>query len=523
MKQNKKILSSILYKLILVLFGFMMLIILSMSFIFSDSIEYACKNGVTVSNGVLLLYGVLVLLAFGTIYNVFFRKYVNMLSKRECNILLVVGCIILFIIQLYIAYNIYFLSGWDVSVLRDASTDFANNQIFDSQYRLSLYFARYPNNVFLTFIFTIIKQITIFIGGNDINFALVVVSVWLLNISAWFITKCAAIIFKDRYYIILTLFIYSIYIALSPWMVIPYSDTYSIIFTIMVLYFYLNRRNINSYLAWGLIFSLSLIGSLIKPTCIIVLIAILIIELWKFIFYSNKEKLKCTKYLLVLLPCIMVFTSLKSLSYNYLGYKNNETYEFPLTHFLMMGMNPVTKGVYYGEDVAYTSSFSGIDNKINANLELVKNRLNDYGIGGYFKLLGEKLMTNYNDGTFAWSVEGGFYSIILDPPNKTTAKTLREIYYSNGKYYRGYEVYQQTIWIVLLFFMLLSLKRLACDVENDLYVIALTIIGITLFLLLFEARARYLFLYSPYYILLAVVGIQCFIKFMHKRLVQIGY
>lgn len=520
MEQNKKILSNIFYKLILILFGFMMLIILVMNIILSQNIDYSCRNGVTVSNGILLLYSLLVLLAFGTIYNVFFRRYVNRLSKRECNILLVVGCIILFILQLYIAYNIYFLPGWDAGILRDASTYFANDHILDTQNIYYSYLAQYPNNVFLTFIFTIIKQVIMFLGNDNIDFSLVILSVLLLNLSAWFITKCAAIIFKDRYYSILTLFIYSIYVALSPWMVIPYSDTCSIIFTIMVLYFYLNRKNMNPYLAYGLIFSLSLIGYLIKPTCIIVLIAIVVIESCKFIFYNNREKQKCSKYLLVLLSGMIIFVSLRSLSYNYLGYKRSEANEFPFTHFLMMGMNPVTRGVYYGEDVAYTSSFIGKDKKINANLKMVKNRLNDYGISGYFKLLSEKLMTNYNDGTFAWGVEGNFYAEILKLPNKTAAKTLRDIYYSNGKYHSGYEVYQQAIWMMILFFVLFSVKRLANDIEKDLYVIVLTVIGITLFLLLFESRARYLFLYLPYYILLAVVGIQCFIKFMHMKLVS---
>ena len=191
------------------------------------------------------------------------------MSKRECNILLIAACIILLIIQLYIAYNIYFLSGWDVSILRNTSTDLANQQLLNSQYVNYGYFTRYPNNVFLTFIFTIIKEIAIFLKIENLDFSLVVISVLLVNISAWFI---------------LTLFIYSIYIALSPWITIPYSDSYSIIFTTAVLYFYLNRKNMNEYLAWSLIFILSLIGYLIKPTCIIILIAIMLVESWKFIF-----------------------------------------------------------------------------------------------------------------------------------------------------------------------------------------------------------------------------------------------
>ena len=518
MMRDKENISSVFYKIIIGLFGIMILMILGMNIIFSQGMDYACKNNVTISNGVLLILGIIGVLVLGTIYNILFRRHINKFSKRECNILLIAACIILLIIQLYIAYNIYFLSGWDVSILRNTSTDLANQQLLKSQYVNYGYFTRYPNNVFLTFIFTIIKEVAIFLKIENLDFSLVVISVLLVNISAWFITKSAAIIFKDRYYSVLTLFIYSIYIALSPWITIPYSDSYSIIFTTAVLYFYLNRKNMNEYLAWSLIFILSLIGYLIKPTCIIILIAIMLVESWKFIFYSNKQKLRCTRFLLVLLSCIMVFSAIKNYSDDYIGYEENEANAFPLTHFLMMGMNPETKGVYYEDDVMYTASFIGKEEKIKANLEMVKKRLEDYGISGYFKLLGEKLMTNYNDGTFAWSVEGNFYFNILEAPNDSSAKILRDIYYYDGLYYKNYATCQQSIWITILFFILLAVKRIASTDKGDIYVIVLAIIGITLFLLLFEARARYLFLYSPYYILLAVVGIQSFIAFMHRKL-----
>ena len=44
--------------------------------------------------------------------------------------------------------------------------------------------------------------------------------------------------------------------------------------------------------------------------------------------------------------------------------------------------------------------------------------------------------------------------------------------------------------------------------DRNLAVAFLSLIGLTLFLLLFEARARYLYLYSSFYILIAVLGIE---------------
>ena len=52
------------------------------------------------------------------------------------------------------------------------------------------------------------------------------------------------------------------------------------------------------------------------------------------------------------------------------------------------------------------------------------------------------------------------------------------------------------------------LKKFDCNTT----VAYLTLIGLTIFTLLFEARARYLYLYAPYYIILAVIGIETIYK-----------
>ena len=59
---------------------------------------------------------------------------------------------------------------------------------------------------------------------------------------------------------------------------------------------------------------------------------------------------------------MIVFLTIKNYSNNYIGYEENEADAFPLP-FLMMGMNPVTKGVYYEDDVMYTASFIGKEEK----------------------------------------------------------------------------------------------------------------------------------------------------------------
>jgi hypothetical protein len=58
-----------------------------------------------------------------------------------------------------------------------------------------------------------------------------------------------------------------------------------------------------------------------------------------------------------------------------------------------------------------------------------------------------------------------------------------------------------------------SLKNERTNAED---VITLSIIGITLFLLLFEARARYLYCYSPIFVLGAMIGLHNAVIFFDK-------
>ena len=73
----------------------------------------------------------------------------------------------------------------------------------------------------------------------------------------------------------------------------------------------------------------------------------------------------------------------------------------------------------------------------------------------------------------------------------------------------------QSVWILILFFNIFSLKNIR---NYKLLVIPLSIIGITIFLLLFESRARYLLLYAPFYIILFVIGMNNIINMVNIKL-----
>ena len=76
----------------------------------------------------------------------------------------------------------------------------------------------------------------------------------------------------------------------------------------------------------------------------------------------------------------------------------------------------------------------------------------------------------------------------------------------NGMYLAKFRAVQHGVWLALLVMIMLGSILAVRRQEHGYfaYVFGISLILITLFLMIFEARARYLFLYVPVFILLAV-------------------
>ena len=114
------------------------------------------------------------------------------------------------------------------------------------------------------------------------------------------------------------------------------------------------------------------------------------------------------------------------------------------------------------------------------------------------------MLTNYNDGTFAWGREGSFYYIVPDNSKIKLSHTLKNVYYNDGKYYKYFSTIEQVLWVLMLGTgWYVSIKEFIekRNINYGVSVMELSIIGITLFELLFEARARYIYLYVPIFAL----------------------
>lgn len=477
-----------------------------MIMILDKRVEYSNKNNCNLNNFVLFIAGSFVTTVIVFVYQYSFVYYFQKQNKRKCILLLMAANFLLFIIQIYIFRNIYFESNWDCGTLAEVSEGLAYHNYDINAGFSGDYFSRYPNNVWLTFFLMIIKKVNIWIGFTTPYFASVLAGIVGVNLSVFLLTIIVKELTNSRQWAGMAWMIAAGYIGLSPWNSIPYSDVFGLFFTVVILYLYIRRKHSKfPALRQCIITILSFVGYQIKPTVIIVWVAILIhtlieIKSWKEFFRKGCQ------IAIILVICNLLISSATNWIVNDMGLVSDNNKRFTITHYIMMGLNEASTGGFYDKDVEYSASFDNVEERVNGNITVIKNRIMKNGLWGGIGFAIKKVVMNYNDGSFAWTKEGGFFKTISSAPNIFASVWLRYFYYAenNSVIYN----IMQMIWLVLLFLDgIAGWSYLKADVKEE-NVVFLSLIGITLFTVLFEGRARYLILYSPYYIIAAVIGLK---------------
>lgn len=507
MKKNLNI-EFILYRLINLLFFAIFLSISILLLFINPWIDYITKKTFLFSNTTLLLFGVL---AFGIIVLVWRRIHpqASKFMKRYATRYILISSMILFCIQIFISYHIHFATGWDVgnAVIPAAKMIASGNSLKD----INPYFSIYPNNIALVWIFAelikIKNSISSIAGSNDL-IIIIVMNCFISTLTGILLYKCVERL-TNIHWAVFSWILYVLLIGLSPWFVITYSDSLALFLPILIYFIYTGHFSEKFIvIKWVLIGMLSFLGFYIKPQVIIILIAIMITEIWKMIHSTFREKMKTLGIVCILGIAFLLSGSINQSIIRNAGFVTNEEDVLGWSHFVMMGLNDERDGVYSEEDVSYSVSFKTLSERKAANLAEIKNRLNNFGVSKYLDFLSRKTLVNYGDGTFAWSQEGGFYMETYEDKDPRISPLLKSFYYDAGENYRITSTLQQVLWVAVLISLLglIFIDKLKPD--NRLLVLMLALIGLTMFELIFEARARYLYIYSPFYITLSVVGLR---------------
>ncbi len=460
------------------------------------------------------------LLALGVVLCVgvfFLRKPIKLPSPEDkLWIRMYAGVWILtFIMLLVMAFSLEVKYSWDWGkVVKTAANYALNNKNPDTRY-----FARYPNNQFITSFLICVFQIAHFFNPDatldtmkSVSF---ICSCIFLQIAVTFIYLTALTLWDRRKAFFIGV-ITALYTPLFLYAQFAYTDTFSLPFSAAVFYFfaklYKTKKTKTKYICSILIGLFAAIGSKFKVMVIISLIAALI-----GMFFNKREKfLKRLIYAgisVISTIAIMILISIpSSLIFNYSD-KIKDKYEFPPVHWVMMSMN--YSGGYIRNDVKYTSSFETYNERVEKDTEVLTERIHNYGFCGLINhIFGTKLIRTWCNP----SLGGDDY---VSRKSLRQNKFLTDLFTRRGSLYMYFNTYMYAFHILLILGCIFSaVVMFKIKQYNPIILVGqLSLIGITAFLLIWECNSRYLFAFIPQFLITATYGWNMIAKGIKARIV----
>jgi hypothetical protein len=173
------------------------------------------------------------------------------------------------------------------------------------------------------------------------------------------------------------------------------------------------------------------------------------------------------------------------------------------THYLMLGMNGETFGGHSPADVEFTTSFETLEEKRAANIRRAWERVSERSLAQNAHFFAVKAYKAYADGSFA--AHSSFLELEVPKRTDRLSLFLRSLYYADGSLAPLCQTGAQCLWLMLLALCAAAAFRMRKNPVVAL--LALTLLGVTAYLLLFEVWPRYLFLYAPFFVVLASLAL----------------
>lgn len=455
----------------------------------------------------ILCYIVAIVLHY-VVYNLLNKK--REFLKKHSKIILFIFLLLLFVIQLYLGNLMRIIPNYDFSSVYDGAVQWVVTGTFQDFYE---YYYYYPNNLGAMFTFVMLFRMAANIGIQDFYMTAVVFNCVLCVVMIYALFQ----ICKKKFSEVEACF--ALYLlAICPPMyllgAVFYTDILTLFFPITIYYLYLcmeergamlqrkeGKKKTNIYLFCSSLIGIALLclwGKLLKPTILIVLIAILI---------SLILKRRFLLMLILVSTTIIVMTAGNSMFDHYIYNKHLDKeiakkQNTPIETWILMGLNENTG--FSPEDTEFSRS---IEDPVLRKKEVQKaiiERVKNYGITGMYDLIKRKGLRAYGDGTFEFS--GMFLLGMVNETKLTEYVTLL------GKHYGTYWNYCSLLYYTNLFYMVVFLwsalwnyKKKGVQLTEEM-VSPLAFLGLYLFLMIWEVHPRYTNNYFSILILLAVMG-----------------
>ena len=439
------------------------------------------------------------------------KKVYNCLEKRCADNevifkriwLLLWGISIIF--MMYVAWNLRasIYSTWDYGRILNDAIQLAKTGDFESQ----AYYARYPNNLLLLFIlekiFWIINLAVPNISAEALQSCSIILSCIFTQLSIVFIYITIKRLWGNKKAYLSG----SVLVLAAPlylYATFAYTDTFSLPLISGQVYFYSRFKTEQGMKKWSSLIITAILGAIgykLKMTVVFVLIAV-IIDI--FIKGDIKEFIKSLLVICITaVSIIFLFSSILLKEYKFIPELKNQ-YQFPYEHWVMMSLND--GGGYNQDDVNYTLSFDTYDERRNADIDKIEERVRNMGFIGVMKhIFCEKMIRVWGTGSL-----GGDDYIARLPAYKNFLQPILNL---NGKYHNIYYIYMQVYHLLMLFWMMYYLfTNIRIKEKGTLNVIVTSVWGLAMFLCIWECNSRYLVQMLPLMVTIMMGGIYRFLE-----------
>lgn len=335
------------------------------------------------------------------------------------------------------------------------------------------YLAVYPNNHMLVLIIAACYKTTYVLTGHISNLLPTLLNIAALNLSYVFMCKCARLVYKPEKALVCAIrgLMFVPLITYAPFF---YTDSLCMPFVTAAAYLYIKwlkrEESEKGYLTLISCALLLAVGYKIKGSAVILLIAIFVDMIIKQRGFKRKLLPAGTMFLSFIAASVLICHTATAV----LGLSEEELYKykFPVIHWVMMSADG--NGGYNPKDFFFTNAVDGYDNKVVADKERLLQKVEEQGAVGFVGHLRKKLTYTWKDGTYM----SGYYH-----------KNSRLM---SGNFFR---VLAETLHFTLLIMMLkgyIGSIREENDELSQPFFLKICHMGLLAFLLIWEARCRYL-------------------------------
>lgn len=434
-----------------------------------------------------------IIVIIGTIITFFLFKFIykqiQKLSSKKIKIIAIIISILFFIGLLLVGLLLPISSVTDLSHI----IEYVNRMFsLDSLTITGSYFSKYTNQVPLLIFAYFFTKIGSIFGCTNVVLMGTIFNALFMSIMAFFIYLTGKELKDEKTGLLALIFtvINPIFYLYSSYF---YTDTLCMPFAVIGLYLAIKciktdsiKKKILFGILSGLIF---FIGLKVRIVVVILLIALLALIL------INKEiKHKLKIYFALLIGLVVGLLGFK-VAYSFFDINLNPNEAFPITHWLMMGLNEEHTGGYNGSDHDLTFNEKTYEEKKEANIEEIKTRLKELGPIGLIKLEGAKIARTWSSGN---------YGVYAKLNNTSDGVGIYEYLggYGNTNIFLKYSL--QILKTYISFMILLGLVtrfRKKSDTYHYEDIIYIALFGAILFYILWESAQRYSLSFLPWMII----------------------